>query len=373
VSPKRIALVVGTRPDAIKMAPVIRECRRYPDRLEPLVVATAQHRELLGQVLDLFDIVPDLDLDVMRPDQSLAALTARLMMSLDAAWRRLSPDLVVVQGDTTTSFVAALAAYYERVPVAHVEAGLRSGDPLAPFPEEINRRLIDGFAELCFAPTERARQHLLREGVAPERILVTGNTGIDALFFVRAEIERHGFSARQVEPARLARPPIVLVTAHRRETFGDGLEAICAALLTIAKSRPDATLLFPVHPNPHVHGTVHARLAAQPNIYLTPPLEYREFVNVMTRADVILTDSGGIQEEVPSLGTPVLVMRTVTERPEAIEAGVAQLVGTDHDTIVSRTLEILAHAPGARPAANPFGDGHASERIVRGILDRLSR
>jgi UDP-N-acetylglucosamine 2-epimerase len=280
--------------------------------------------------------------------------------------------MVVVQGDTTTSFAAALAAYYAKVPVAHVEAGLRSGDPLAPFPEEANRRLIDALADLCFAPTEGARAHLLREGIAPARVLVTGNTGIDALHWVLARNAREGFVPRGVDPALLARSPLVLVTAHRRETFGPGIAAICEAVLRIAKSRSDLTVVFPVHPNPRVREIVHARLGGQPNVCLTPPLEYREFACAMARADVILTDSGGIQEEAPSLGTPVLVMRDVTERPEAIAAGITELVGTDEEVIVERTLRALDHPRTEGPIANPFGDGHASERIVRALLERLA-
>ena len=369
---RRVALVVGTRPDAIKMAPLILACREHRDRLAPAVIATGQHREMLADVLDVFGIAPDDDLDVMRPRQGLADLTARLLGALDAAWARHRPDVVVVQGDTTTSFAAALAAYYAKIPVAHVEAGLRSGDPLAPFPEEANRRLIDALADVCFAPTEGARAHLLREGIAPERILVTGNTGIDALLWVVARNERERFTPRTIDAALLARSPLLVVTAHRRETFGDGIAAICEAVLTIAKSRSDLTVVFPVHPNPRVQEPVRERLGGQPNIVLTPPLDYREFVATMARATVILTDSGGIQEEVPSLGKPVLVMRDVTERPEAIAAGVAELVGTEPKVIVERTLGALETPPVAGPVANPFGDGHASPRIVRALLERYA-
>jgi UDP-N-acetylglucosamine 2-epimerase (non-hydrolysing) len=368
----RVALVVGTRPDAIKMAPLILACREHRDRLEPSVIATGQHREMLAEVLDVFGIVPDHDLGVMRPGQALADLTARLLVALDEAWSRHRPDVVVVQGDTTTSFAAALAAYYAKIPVTHVEAGLRSGNPLAPFPEEANRRLIDALADVCFAPTEGARAHLLREGIAAERILVTGNTGIDALLWVRARNDREGFAPRTMDRGLLERSPLLVVTAHRRETFGDGIAAICEAVLTIAKSRSDLTVVFPVHPNPRVHDPVRARLDGQPNIVLTPPLDYREFVFTMARATAILTDSGGIQEEVPSLAKPVLVMRDVTERPEAIAAGVAELVGTDPNVIVERTLRALDLPPMKGPVANPFGDGRASARIVRALLERFA-
>jgi UDP-N-acetylglucosamine 2-epimerase (non-hydrolysing) len=368
---RRVAFVIGTRPDAIKLAPVILACREHRTRLAPYVVATSQHREMLAQVLDVFDIVPDQDLDVMRPEQRLGELTARLLAGLETAWAEVRPEMVVVQGDTTTSFAAALSAYYARIPVAHVEAGLRSGDPYAPFPEEINRRLIDALAEMCFAPTEGARAHLVREGIDTRRITVTGNTGIDALLSIVARNEREHFTPRCIDPALLERSPLVVVTAHRRETFGRGVADICQALLALAKCRTDLTILFSVHPNPQVHNPVHARLASQPNICLAPPLEYREFVHVMAHADVILTDSGGIQEEVASLGKPVLVMREVTERPEAIAAGVAELVGTHPDTLVARTLHALDHPPVTGPVDNPFGDGRASERIIQALLYRF--
>jgi UDP-N-acetylglucosamine 2-epimerase (non-hydrolysing) len=373
VSRARVALVVGTRPDAIKMAPVILACREGADRLDPVVVATTQHREMLGQVLDAFGIVPDVDLDVMRPDQRLGDLTARLLTALDSALTTLRPDVLVVQGDTTSTFAAALAAFYVRVPVAHVEAGLRSGDPGSPFPEEQNRRLADALADLLFAPTEGARAHLLSEGVDPSRVLVTGNTGIDALLHVLQRNRDERFVPRQVDPAIVERSPLVVVTAHRRESFGRGIAAICQAVRTIAQSRAEARVVFPVHPNPRVRDEVRAQLHALPNVCLTAPLEYREFVHVMAHADLILTDSGGIQEEVASLGAHVLVMRERTERPEAIEAGVAELVGTDPPTIVARALHALDHPRRDGPIANPFGDGHASERIVQALIARYGK
>jgi UDP-N-acetylglucosamine 2-epimerase (non-hydrolysing) len=372
MSRARVALVVGTRPDAIKMAPVILACREHADRLDPVVVATAQHREMLGQVLDAFDIVPDVDLDVMRPDQGLVDLTARLLIALGGAFTTLRPHAVVVQGDTTSTFTAALAAYYAGVPVAHVEAGLRSGDPRAPFPEELNRRLADALADLWFAPTEGARAHLLREGVDPARVLVTGNTGIDALHRVLERNRRERFVPRQLDPVLVERSPLLVVTAHRRESFGRGIAAICRAVRTIAQSRAELAIVFPVHPNPRVRDEVRAQLAELPNVCLTPPLEYREFVHLMAHADLILTDSGGIQEEVASLGTRVLVMRNRTERPEAVDAGVAELVGTDPDTIVARALDALDHPRRDGPIVNPFGDGRASERIVQALIERFA-
>ena len=355
------------------MAPVVLACRARADRLDPVVVATAQHREMLAQVLDAFGIVPDLDLDVMRPDQGLGDLTARLLITLEGAFTTLRPDVVVVQGDTTSTFAAALAAFYVRVPVAHVEAGLRSGDPHVPFPEEQNRRLADTLADLLFAPTEGASAHLLREGVDPSRVLVTGNTGIDALLMVLARSQREGFVPRQVDPAVLGRKHLVVVTAHRRESFGPGIAAICRAVRTIAESRAEASVVFPVHPNPRVRDEVRDRLGALPNVCLTEPLEYREFVHVMGRADLILTDSGGILEEVASLRARLLVMRERTERPEAIDAGVAELVGTDADAIVARALHALDQPRREAPAANPFGDGRASERIVQALVERFAR
>lgn len=372
MKPVKVAIVMGTRPEAIKMSPVVSALRLRPDSFEATVVATGQHKEMLAQVLDIFDIKPDVDLDVMRADQGLAELTVRLLTSLDRLWRETPPDIVLVQGDTTSSFAASLAAYYLKLPIGHVEAGLRTRDKYAPFPEEMNRRLVDALADLYFAPTEKARQSLLAEGAPPEDIFVTGNTGIDALLHTLERIQATRFVPPDLNPAMRDYKKLVLITAHRRESFGDGFINICDALHGLARRFPGAAFVYPVHPNPNVQKPVRDRLAGIANMFLIEPLEYRTFVYLMGRANVILTDSGGIQEEAPSLGKPVLVMRGATERMEAVEAGVAELVGTDLERIVERTAEALERPVRISPGANPFGDGRAAERIARIILERLS-
>jgi UDP-N-acetylglucosamine 2-epimerase (non-hydrolysing) len=367
---RTVAIVMGTRPDAIKMAPVVLKCLEHRDQLRTTVVLTAQHREMLDQVLEVFGIQPDVDLNLMRENQRLGDLTARLLTKLETLWRKARPDLVLVQGDTTSSFAAALAAYYLKIPIGHVEAGLRTQDKYAPFPEEMNRRLIDALADACFAPTPLSRENLLREGI-PERLIhVTGNTGIDALLYTLQRVRENGFVPAELDPAVFDYKKLVLVTAHRRESFGDGFQYICQGLKTLARARPDVAIVYPVHPNPNVRQPVREHLRGVPNIYLTVPLGYRSFVYVMGRADVILTDSGGIQEEAPSLGKPVLVMREATERIEAIQAGVSELVGTQPSRIVERTTAMLEQPKVILPGDNPFGDGHAAERIVRVIVDR---
>lgn len=365
---RTVALIIGTRPEAIKMAPVVLAFRRHADAFDVQVIATAQHRQILDQVLGVFDIAPDVDLDLMKEGQGLSDLTARLLTSLDALWRQQRPDLVLVQGDTTSSFAAALAAYHLKIPIGHVEAGLRSKDKYAPFPEEMNRRLTDALADCHFAPTQQSKRNLLEEGIPEERITVTGNTGIDALLLVLERINAIRFVPQQVDPAVFQGEGLILVTAHRRENFGGGLESICDALTIISRSRPKATIIYPVHPNPHVRGPVRERLGGIGNIHLTEPLDYPSFVYTMAHADVILTDSGGIQEEVSTLGKRVLVMRDITERTEAVDIGVAELVGTTVHTIVSRTLAILDQPKRSAMGANPYGDGHAGERIVDTIL-----
>lgn len=352
------------------MAPVVLELQRHRDRFETMVVATAQHRDMLDRVLETFGIKPDVDLDLMRENQELADLTARLLTSLEALWHRTLPDVVLVQGDTTSSFAAGLAAYYLKIPIGHIEAGLRTRDKYAPFPEEMNRRLVDAMADYHFAPTELSRKNLLSEGIPDDRIYVTGNTGIDALLLTLERIRVTGFVPAELDPAVFGRKKLILVTAHRRESFGDGFVSICTALKTLARSCPDAAIIYPVHPNPNVKGPVLDYLDGIANIHLTVPLDYQTFVYVMARADVILTDSGGIQEEAPSLRKPVLVMRDATERTEAVEAGVAELVGTETSRIVQRTVEILARPKALHSRNNPFGDGHAAERIVRIILEK---
>lgn len=359
----KLACIVGTRPEAIKMAPVI-QASAARQGCRPVVVATAQHRELLDQALGWFGITADYDLGLMETDQPVHALMARALPPLVALLAAERPDWVLVQGDTTTAFCAALAAFYEKIPVGHVEAGLRTGDLHCPFPEEANRRLTDALAQHCFAPTQRARDNLLAEGIPPERITVTGNTGIDALFMLHeGGAAPSGGQLAQVGPdAR-----IVLVTVHRRESFGSPLEAICRALRRLVLEHPDVTVVYPVHPNPHVRDPVYHHLDACPRIRLVEPLPYPDLVQLMRHATLVLTDSGGIQEEAPSLGKPVLVLREVTERPEGLEAGVAILVGTDEDRIVAEASRLLrdqaAYAAMAR-RVNPYGDGKAAERIL---------
>ena len=368
------------------MAPVIKMLAQTP-QVESLVCVTAQHRQMLDQVLDLFRIVPDVDLDLMQADQTLAELTSAVLTRLDPVLEQHRPDWVLVQGDTTTVMAAALLAYYRRIRVGHVEAGLRTYDKWQPFPEEINRRVAGAVADLHFAPTEWARQNLIREGTPPEHVVVTGNPVIDALRSVvslpaPAEIlsllERLGIPAEGALPGRTA-PRLVLVTAHRRESFGQPFEQICQALAELAeayhdprKGTSEVQFVYPVHLNPNVQEPVYRLLAGAPNITLLPPLDYLPLVHLMKRATLVLTDSGGIQEEAPGLGVPVLVMREVTERPEGVQAGTVRLVGTDPRRIVAETRRLLddpqAHAAMAR-AINPYGDGHAAERIVQAILE----
>jgi len=349
------------------MAPVAVALGKLPG-LEVQIVVTAQHRELLDQVLDVFQILPDEDLDLMREDQALPSLLARSVQALTEVIRRRSPDVVLVHGDTTTTLSAALAAFYARVPVAHVEAGLRTGDMDAPWPEEANRRLVAPLASLHFAPTEHARQNLLAEGVVSHSIHVTGNTVVDALHAAVRRIESDPNLQREVE-GRLPTLPhgskLVLVTGHRRENLGARLESVCDALVDLA-AVPDVHVVYPVHPNPSVRSTVHERLGGNPNIHLVPPLDYLPFVWLMRMADVILTDSGGIQEEAPTFGKPVLVLRDTTERPEAIAGGTARLVGSTRGAIVHHALEIIAtgRTNTGNSIPNPFGDGRAGKKIA---------
>lgn len=371
----RILSIFGTRPEAIKMAPVVRALADTSG-VESLVCVTAQHRQMLDQVLRLFHITPDVDLNLMQPDQSLAELTAAIFTHLDPVLERLRPDWVLVQGDTTTVMVTALLAYYHRLRVGHVEAGLRTGDKWQPFPEEINRRVAGAVADLHFAPTEWARQNLLNEGVPAQRIVVTGNPVIDALHYVASlppPPEVLDLLARLGLPTQPdSGPRLVLITAHRRENFGQPLENICLALRQLAEIYPDIRFVYPVHLNPNVQEPVYRLLGGVPNISLLPPLDYLPWVHLIRRATLMLTDSGGLQEEAPGLGVPVLVLRQVTERPEGVQAGTVRLVGTDPERILRETRRLLddpaAHAAMAQ-AVNPYGDGHAAERIVRAILD----
>ena len=355
-------------PEAIKLAPVLRALREMPGT-DVVTCVTGQHREMLDQVNALFGITPDVDLGVMTRGQSLTDLTAAVLRGLEPVLREHKPDWVVVQGDTTTAFAAGLASFYQHIPIAHVEAGLRTGNPASPWPEEMNRQLAGRIADLHFAPTSHSRANLLREGIEGGKIHVTGNTVIDALFQVRDKLEADSdLAATQAARFSFLDPSrrLILVTGHRRENFNGGLDRVCRALADIA-DRGDVQIVYPVHLNPAVQASAAKALAGRSNIHLLPPLDYLSFVWIMNRAHLIVTDSGGVQEEAPALGKPVLVMRDTTERPEGVAAGTAKLVGTDEDRIVSEIFTLLddsdAHAAMAR-AHNPFGDGHASERIA---------
>ena len=370
----RVLSIFGTRPEAVKMAPVVRALERATG-VESLVCVTAQHRQMLDQVLNLFGIVPQVDLDLMRPNQSLAALTASVFTALDPVLADLKPDWVLVQGDTTTVMSAALLAYYHGIRVGHVEAGLRTGDKRQPFPEEINRRVAGVVADLHFAPTEWARANLLRENIPAEQVILTGNPVIDALQSVAglpptAEIES---LFRRLGLNGAGAPRLVLITAHRRENFGAPLENICLAIRRLAETYCGAVqFVYPVHLNPNVQEPVKRLLSGIPHVTLLPPLDYLPLVQLMKRATLVLTDSGGIQEEAPGLGVPVLVLREVTERPEGVEAGTVRLVGADPERIFAEAARLLddpeAHASMAQ-AVNPYGDGHAAERIAAAVLN----
>ena len=360
----KVLLIFGTRPEAIKLCPVLLHLRRRAGEFQVKCCVTAQHRQMLDQVLQVFGVEPDYDLGLMQPGQTLAQLTARILAALEDVLSAERPDIVLVQGDTTTTFCGALAAFYSRIPVGHVEAGLRTGDMTQPFPEELNRVLTTRLSSLHFAPTEGAAQNLRCDRVPADRILVTGNTGIDAVLQVSGRIakgELSGLELPGLDPSRR----LLVVTAHRRENHGAPLEAICEALLRLAR-RGDVQIVYPVHRNPKVAGPVEQLLGGEPAILLCQPLDYVPFVDLMRRAYLLITDSGGIQEEGPSLGKPVLVMREKTERPEAVEAGTVKLVGTDAARIVEETeilLENRAEFERMSRAHNPYGDGHASERI----------
>jgi UDP-N-acetylglucosamine 2-epimerase (non-hydrolysing) len=363
---RRLLCVVGTRPEGIKMAPVILALQAEP-WAQVRVLSTAQHRAMLDQVLGLFGIVPDIDLDVMQADQSLAALTARLIERIDAVLAAERPDLVLAQGDTTTVLTVALCCFYRNVPFGHVEAGLRTHVRRLPFPEEMNRTVASYLADLHFAPTEGARANLVREGIDAARIFVTGNTVIDALL---QQVARGGACP---VPLR-AGAPMVLVTAHRRENFGEPLEQVCAAIAELAGRHPEVDFLLPVHPNPNVSRVMRARLGGQPGVHLCEPLDYAGFVAALERARFVITDSGGVQEEAPALGKPVLVMRSETERPEAVGAGVAALVGTEREAIVAaagRLLSDPAHYAAMSQGGSPYGDGRAAARIVEALRRHL--
>jgi UDP-N-acetylglucosamine 2-epimerase (non-hydrolysing) len=367
---RRVMLVFGTRPEAIKLCPVVLALRA--SALEPVVVVTAQHRELLDQVLSVFGVEPDEDLDLLKPEQTLTEITTGVLAGLVGVIERRRPEAILVQGDTTTAFAGALAGFYAGVPFVHLEAGLRSGNVSAPYPEEMNRRLVTQLATLHLAPTAGARDNLLVESVAPDQVLVTGNTVIDALQFV----VRRGaaFSNPALAGLEAQDRSVVLVTAHRRENWGPGMRSLAEALRAIAEAEPAAIIVFPIHPNPVVRNDVLPVVDGLPNVRLIEPLGYREFVSLLAVSRLVLTDSGGLQEEGPSLGKPVLVMRDVTERPEAVAAGTARLVGTDRDRIVKEVLRLLRDDDACSAmanAVNPFGDGTAAERTVAALLHLL--
>ena len=369
----KIMTIFGTRPEGIKMAPIIRELEKHSAQIISKVCVTAQHRQMLDQVLDLFGIKTDYDLNLMQTGQSPTKVAALVLENLDSILQTERPDWVLVQGDTTTVMSASIAAFYARVKVGHVEAGLRSFDKWQPFPEEINRKIAGVTADLHFAPTEQSRQNLLKEGVAAKDILVTGNTVIDALYWVANQPYDEQKTKINISPTE----KIILVTAHRRENFGQPILDVCDALQRIAeKYREKVRIVYPVHMNPNIQEPVYRLLSQLPNITLLPPLEYQELVHLMKRSYLVLTDSGGIQEEAPGLGKPVLVLRDVTERPEAVEAGTVILVGTDSDRIfneTSRLLEEPDYYDTLAKAVNPYGDGCASQRIVEGILNYEAR
>ncbi len=376
---KRIALIFGTRPEAIKLCPLVCALRDHP-RLAPHVCVTGQHREMLDQVLEVFGVSPDVDLNLMTRDQSLAGLTARVIAGVDSYLETHQPEMVMVQGDTTTTFATALASFYRRIPVAHVEAGLRTGNRFSPFPEEINRVATARLADLHFAPTRCARENLLREGIPPDRVFTTGNTVIDALLMAVEQTRKRPPTVAGLPPylqpstTSSIRPRIVLITGHRRENFGQGLENICRAVGQLATRFRNVHFIYPVHLNPNVRepaGRILGALAGN-NVHLIAPLAYFDFIALMDASHLVLTDSGGVQEEAPSLGKPVLVMRNTTERPEAVEMGTVKLVGTTQQTIVEGISALLTddrkYAAMAN-ADNPYGDGRACERIVRRIGD----
>jgi UDP-N-acetylglucosamine 2-epimerase (non-hydrolysing) len=369
----KVLFVFGTRPEAIKLCPVLLHMRSRPAEFSVRVCVTAQHRGMLDQVLAVFDVRPDHDLDLMLPGQTLYQSTSRILAALEAVLKAEQPDIVLVQGDTTTTLCGALAAFYSRVSIGHVEAGLRTGDMSQPFPEEMNRVLTGRLADLHFAATRGAASNLLAEGVAQSRITVTGNSGIDAVMYVRDGLKNGKLAGGGLPPLDPSKK-LIVVTAHRRESFGDAFERICAALARVA-GRPDVEIVYPVHPNPNVQEPVRRRLGGLSNVRLIEPLDYVPFVNLMCKAYLLITDSGGIQEEGPSLGKPVLVMRDKTERPEAVEAGTVKLVGADEDAIVEAARNLIEN-PKAYEAMsrvhNPYGDGRASSRISDAIASFFS-
>lgn len=359
----RIVIVAGTRPEIIKLAPVVEDLRRYEEHFDLKLILTGQHRELIDQLKKCFDLSPDINLDLMKEDQSLTGFLSECLASLESVIKDLSPDLVIAQGDTSTVLASGLVAYYVKAPFAHVEAGLRSNEIYNPFPEEINRKLAGGLASIHFAPTPNARENLIREGIDQEKIYITGNTVVDTLQRI---VEEDLAPPAPVDPDK----KIIVITAHRRENFGEPLESICHAVLSLAAKHANVDFVYPVHPNPNVSNTVHRILSGKPNIRLVPPLDYFKFVALLKAAYMVLSDSGGVQEELPTLQKPLLILRQVTERPEIINAGCAKLVGSDGELII-KEVERLLRDPIYYQAmitdSNPFGDGKSSRRIT-GIL-----
>lgn len=371
----KVMTIFGTRPEAVKLAPVIKKLEEFPDLFQSVICVTAQHRQMLDQVLELFKIKPDYDLNIMKPNQSLFELTSNVLLKLQEVLEKERPDIILVQGDTTTVFSASLAAFYLKIKIGHVEAGLRTFNKFSPFPEEINRKLTTAMADFHFAPTETSQQNLLKENIDTNTVYVTGNTVIDALFMTLDKLDKdkeQGLLSDKVKEIdqlceSLKDQRIVLVTGHRRENFGQGFENICLALKEIAENNKDVTIVYPVHLNPNVREPVMRITSDVKNIKLIEPLDYEPFVYLMNKSYLILTDSGGVQEEAPSLGKPVLVMRDTTERPEAVLAGTVKLVGTDTELLVKEAQELLNNKEAYEKmskAHNPYGDGKASERII---------
>ena len=361
--------VFGTRPEAIKMCPLVLEMRKYPEYIQPIVAVTAQHREMLDQVLDLFGIVPDYDLNIMTSGQTLYDVTTRALMGLKPVMEEAKPDMVLVHGDTTTTFAGALAAFYAQIPVGHVEAGLRTGNKYSPYPEEMNRKLTGAMADMHFAPTATSKGNLLKENVNPASILITGNTVIDAL-----QTTVHGdyhFADEDFNRVFATGHKLILMTTHRRENLGEPMRHVYRALKSVLETHENVEAIFPVHKNPKVREIVNQELGHLSRVHLIEPMDYEPFANLMAKVDIVLTDSGGIQEEAPALGKPVLVLRDTTERPEAVEAGTVKLVGTAYEDVLretNRLLDDVNHYRSMAEAANPYGDGKACERIIKAIL-----
>jgi UDP-N-acetylglucosamine 2-epimerase (non-hydrolysing) len=363
---KKIAVIFGTRPDTIKMAPIIIELQKYPEYFDVLTIATAQHRQMLDQVLDVFKIKPDYDLDIMAPKQTLASLTAKIITGLDEVLVKENPDMVLVQGDTSTTCIGSLAAFYRQIPVGHVEAGLRTNDKANPFPEEINRRITGCITDLHFAPTKTAKNSLLKENVDPKNIFVTGNTVVDALEY--SVKENYQFTIPVLNEVVKQKKKVVLVTMHRRENWGKPMEGAASAIKRLAQKYPDFSFIFPVHLNPIVRDAVNPILKDMSNVSLIEPLDYLDFVNIMAKSYLILTDSGGVQEEGPHFGVPILVLRYVTERPDAVDYGTVKLVGLDEETIYSTALQLIEDEKEYKKmanAVNPYGDGLSSDRTIK--------